>query len=348
MTNSKQKIVNAQSLLENIRVVRGVIRAGKFDDAMFDSINGEDRALESLVQRDVVFGLLDEAGRTSLRREIMNRLAENEITTLGKLRDYLTDVFAPLQGVVDKGQVASEGQAEAIENAKNISDLYREHLPTATLDSSTFTKDGIKECVEALEKCTEFIDRVSPVLTRVMADADEENNDDNGLPTVDTTNGSEQAPAEEPQPEPPMNDPDHQVFVNPAEDDEPALQAMTQHASNNKSMAACLDKFILADEKCQNSMNELGFTKVEDIVDAVKAITASDEAFVDACVKLLDTFPVRTTTSENLLKATKSRVDAYDALNALVNTANAVRSRLHETRDGLVLALKTMEDASRK
>lgn len=339
MNKDLQNSLRALTLIENIMTVRGVLRKGKFDANMFEQVNGDDRALESLVGHDVTFEILDDASKVMLRREIMNKLTENLIGTYGKLRASLENYFGGISTLVDATQL--ESSDKSIKDLSKISDAYKAALPTSTIEPETgcYTAVGVQNTIQAFEAVTEFINKITPVMTRIYADAIEKQESEPAevlQPAVQQ--GSEAAPAEPIQPEPEINDPDHQVF-NPAEQDEDALGEIKDCALANRSMENCQCHFVREAGKLQ----DFGYATVESIAETLKLIAQCDSDYVAAVKGFLAVFPVTTCVQDDLTCISNEMLGAIDAVVDLIKKSEGVRVNLKETNTQLLNVLLPLE-----
>ena len=226
----------AVNVLNNLRIVRGVMRTGKFTEQMFDSINGQDGALESLLNHDVVIAATTDEEKTQLRREIFDKILENEIAVYKKLRASLTEYFEPidkgLESFLANGTSLDNRTEAALAKVSNISADAKQAMFYGSFDTPIYASSGVEGACKFLRGVATMLNEVTPVMARVLADAAEAAEQTPApatLPTTDTTDGAAQAEPPAPEPEPPMNDPDHTVEVvggDPSDEDDPAMQEM--------------------------------------------------------------------------------------------------------------------------
>ena len=341
----------ALNVLDNIRIVRGVMRNGRFTEQMFDSINGKDCALESLLGRQVVIAATTPEEKTHLRRDILDSLLENEIRLYKDLRKNLMDYFAPIDTGIEafksKAEAANTAATEALAKVPSITADAKEAMFYGSFDSPIFAAASVEGACKFIRGVATMLTEVTPVMARVLADAKEATETAPApatLPTTDTTNGAAQAEPAPTEPEPPMNDPDHTVEIvgNPADEDDPAVTEIAETFEDDTGAEEALKGVVTCSASEPATMFSLGYNTPEIIASAVKDINESSKVFAAAAEGFRQMFPVATCTSEELGYASPKFMRALGAVGDIVIGATKVLGYLTATQDGLVQSIESL------
>ena len=328
--NALQKSVVMLDLIRNISDVRRqLLSAKEFNKELFDKINGDDAALESLVDRDVFFDAMDQTDKVKLRREVMKNLAEQEMLAADNLRNFLAKYMSAAEGSLKSHGTLKARTRKATESLDNIAEPVKEALAKGTVDTGIYSKTSVKSAIDAFDKVTTFISKITPVMARVLADAEEEIDPD----------GSTAAEPEKINPEPELEPLEHSVIVPIKETDEAAMTEILATAKANRSMTMCLNKFSANGGK----MGDLGYKSVEDLVGTISVIDSGMDRYVEAVEQFLAVFPVRTCTTDSLVRCPKQFLDTFDGVMNLVATCEDVRKNLDSTSLTLVETLEALK-----
>lgn len=323
------------ALIRNIRSVRkAIITARTWNTALFDKINGDDAALESLVNHDILFDTLTAVEQQQLRREIMDKLAMQELAAYSKLRGTLTSYLSGLDKSLENRAVDTKRIEAAIAGSSKVSgDMHS--LLASSMASQVYSKKDATKVVDAFNRAERFIATITPLLGRVLSETDDTSID------VDEDNSTAAEPEKieraEPNPEPL----EHTILSPKPEEDKDSsdmLHEIGAVASANRSMAECLSTFV----RGKATMEKLGYTSVEDIVGTLKSINTSLERYMETVNNLRALIPVETGTTDELGYGTEQFYDTFDKVMDLVGKCENTRENLDKTSLTLVEALESL------
>ena len=297
----------AMEVLANINQARFIVQNGPFTAELYENLNGADRAIETLLDKSIVFDNLANNQKVALRKEILDKLRDQEFALLSKLRETVAGVGADLQSVVTSAESVNERQdLLKLRFTHRVSnEMFSTHAATATLDTDCFPAPAAESISSALDSATEFLNKVAPLMTRIY---DEEQQTQENPPEPDENNGQGVG---------------HQVYQPfHTEETEDAITEIIAACTNNISLSQSARKLA----RKGHTLADLGYHNKEDATKVVQRFTDSKQSFLKAIENIHNVLPNETNALETFGKNSASFYKAVEALIGLVNRADEVRA----------------------
>lgn len=306
---------NGVELINRLRTVRSVISKGRFDQDVFDSINGTDAALESLVGHNISFGMLDSQEVVNLRREILSKLTDNEYEALREMRSSLENYFSDIDSKISGSRSWEAPRALQFLDAKKVAVKLR-----SASKCGCFSKIALKDVESSFERFTEFLNKVSPLMLSIYTAEQQEGE----------AAEEEEASAPEIEPNPPETEEvGHQVYTEETED---AITEVIAACKSNISMNACAERFCTTG----SALYANGYSELSDVLDALDRISNIHTKYVEALENFRKSVPVDTCPLEDFARNSSRFYSAVEALTNLINIANDVDDKLGAFKDTLL------------
>lgn len=188
--------LDAIEVVRNIRKARKLLTSSKFDDKLFDQIQGDDNGVDRLVGRSVMFGALSDTEKLALRREINAKLFESEQTAFGALREATLEYMTDLNKTID-GIKLDPTDEKVIMDLSSTKRKALEAFEGAKLSAGTLDAERNLSALEHIEAIAERILDLTNGMTALLDEAEnaeeQEGGDDDSkrrkrlLPTEMTT-----------------------------------------------------------------------------------------------------------------------------------------------------------------
>ena len=321
---------NAIAIIKNIRKTRRVMAKFPFNEKTFDAINGQDRGLEDLLGREVIFLALSPAEQLSLRHEVNAKLNEVEFETFKTLRAATLDYFKDLQGAIDR--VNMEILSKTSADLKSSKKAAVEAFNNFAMNPGALDCERAISTIEHLLAIAEGIDESTPDIEHDLDKeeyTEEQHQDDEAdeLPDLDDDDDEGEdlsAPVELPNTEPDQTE------------DDP--EAVMPWIVTEESFSNAVQRFI---NKEETSLEKLGYTtdRCEEIL---TRYTGALETYVKALTKFRDIIAPETCTLEDLLRGSTKFFQNYDRVIDLVEKFEPLRTALNDSCEGLIVASKVV------
>ena len=297
-------------VLPNIRQALFIAQNGPFNADMYNSINGADGALESLLGRTVVYDALEKHEQTAVRREIYNKLRDQEFKTLAAFRDVVDQMYADVSETLNKAsEVAYSQETMKVHFTHWVAPKDFISYAVKDLKSDCFPYPAVASVVESLDAATEFLNKVAPLMSRIYDDEQQTQED---------------APAEAPSPDENNGQgTGHQVYQPfHTEETEDAITEVINACASNKSLSMSAAKLA----RSGHSLLDLGYKTKDDAYKAIEAFETSRANFFKAVAEVRDMLPNGTNVLESFGRNSPSFYQAVEAIIGLVNKAEMVRA----------------------
>lgn len=320
---------NAADLIKNIRTVRTQIKNSKLTPELFNSINGDDCALEGLVGRDITAEILGTEGLANLRREVLEKLNATECAAFEKLREMFKDYFELFDRDTAKFQDKSETHEQFRPFVKDEMELKGDAKGCFPAGES------LEYSFDALGAVTEFVNTIAPVMNRVF-DADDEPVETVRKPEAEPINDPKNPAPVQPEPKPieAPQEPDHTVET-PDEEDEGAVKDIAECVEDNRSLGIALkgwkDDALLTDT----------FKTAKDAYSMIAKTDDQLKQFFNARDLFRKSVPVDTCVADKLAHGSSAFYTAVEAVKDLLTNAQVLADKLTAQRDSLFKMVET-------
>lgn len=355
LTTRRQAI----SVIKNVRYTRKMLSAHEFTSEIFDKINGEDRGIEQLVGRTVLFASLTDDEKLQLRRDINAALTKSEDNAFTNLRQATIAYFADLQKVIDRlddVKVTNKHVTDLLSKKESAIEAFNAiKLPEGSLD--------YERCMSTLEHfqvIAEDVEQNVPEVEKELQPAEEPeyHEEDHDHDTPPATEPDEPVTLPDPampvEPTEPVATPEPPAAPAPAVVDPnqpPAEPVPAEPAPGSEEDPATDLTWIKGEEAFFISANKYKLPIVESTVEAgftpekasavLDKYASSLDAYRKALKRVKDLVDPETCVADHLLCGSTEFYQRFDRLVSLVEN-------LETLRDGLNKSCETLVEASRQ
>ena len=306
----------AMEVLANIHQARFIVQNGPFTADLYESVNGSDRALEGLLGKSIVFDTLEPTEKNALRKEIIDKLNDQEFTILSAMRNAVAAAGADLESVVNNANTVKDKQdLLTLRFTHRVSPKdFGLHAATDTVQTNCFPAPAVDTVTEALNAASEFLDKVAPVMTRIY---DEEQQTQENPPEPDENNGQGVG---------------HQVYQPfHTEETEDAITEVINACANNVSLSQSASKLA----RCGHTLADIGYHDKETASKAIQTFTAAKQNFLKSVQNIHDALPNETNALETFGRNSASFYKAVESIIGLINRADMLREGMNESIETL-------------
>lgn len=347
--------LDAIEVVRNIRKARKLLTSSKFDDKLFDQIQGDDNGVDRLVGRSVMFGALSDTEKLALRREINAKLFESEQTAFGALREATLEYMTDLNKTID-GIKLDPTDEKVIMDLSSTKRKAIEAFEGAKLSAGTLDAERNLSALEHIEAIAERILDLTNGMTALLDEAEnaeeQEGGDDDSKKEEETSSDGDDNIGNE------NEDENHDESGSDNEGDTAGEKGQGSELPTVDNPES-IDEDDVADIKWIN--DEVNYFKAASKFMNAKDVTMKDAKFtpdkakvildkretvnkkyVDALIKFKDVVAADTCTAESLMYGNKSFYDRYGMVIGLVATMEHLRAAVDKTCVDLVEASRKM------
>lgn len=306
----------AMEVLANITQARYIVQNSPLTSELYESINGSDKALESLLGKTVVFDTLEAPQKNALRVEILDKLLDQEFKMLSALRNTVAAAAADLESVMQEARAVQDKQdLLTLRFTHRVSPKdFSHHAVVDKMTTNCFPAPAVESITGALEAASEFLDKVAPIMTRVY---DEEQQTQENPPEPDENNGQGVG---------------HQVYQPfHTEETEDAITEVINACANNVSLSQSASKLA----RSGHTLSDIGYHEKEDAAKAIQAFTSAKHAFLKSVRNIYGSMPNETNTLESFGRNSASYYKAVESIIGLINKADMLRAGMDESIETL-------------